>query len=91
MTIFKASTLHNFSKLILAPHVDDECLGLGGLLDSSTHVLHFGCAENQNHGLKFHSRAERILEFQQVQSYTSCTSTLLNHPVNNYSTPSLIS
>ena len=91
MTIFTPSILHGLKKLILAPHVDDECLGLGGLIDSNTHILHFGCAENQNHGLKFHSRSERILEFQQVQSYTSCQSTLLNHPVNNYSTSSLIS
>ena len=88
--IFTPSTLHGLRSLF-----SSTCRWwvswFGWPYRSTTHILHFGCAENQNHGLKFHSRSERILEFQQVQSYTSCQSTLLNHPVNNYSTSSLIS
>lgn len=90
MIAFNASLLSSLKKLILAPHIDDECLGLAGLIDAKTHVLHFGCAENQNHGNVFHTRVERVDEFEKVISLTCCSHTLLDHPVNNYATSLLI-
>jgi len=77
-------------KLIIAPHVDDEVLGMGGLLDNSTHVLHLGLAANQRHGDTFFSREERIAEWSLVQNETGCSSHLLDFPVNKYSFSDLI-
>jgi len=71
-------------KLIIAPHVDDEVLGCGGILDDDTFVLHCGLAENQNHGDKFFSSAERMVEWNRVENATGCQSRLLDHDVNNF-------
>ena len=71
-------------KLIIAPHVDDEVLGCGGILDDKTFVLHCGLAENQNHGHKFFSSSERMAEWNKVLKATGCQSQLLDHDVNNF-------
>jgi len=71
-------------KLIIAPHVDDEVLGCGGILDDNTFVLHCGLAENQNHGDKFFSSVERMIEWNRVENATGCQSRLLDHDVNNF-------
>ena len=49
-------------KLIISPHIDDEILGCGGILDKDTFVLECGVD-------KFHvvSRDTRILELKQAQ------------------------
>lgn len=71
-------------KLIIAPHVDDEVLGCGGILDNDTFVLHCGLARNQNHGSKFFSSTERLDEWKKVKEETGCMSNLLSHDVNNF-------
>ena len=71
-------------KLIIAPHVDDEVLGCGGILDENCIVIHCGLAKNQNHGTKFFSSDERMAEWEKVELETRCSSRLLNHPVNDY-------
>jgi LmbE family N-acetylglucosaminyl deacetylase len=81
----------NLKKLVIAPHIDDEVLGLGGLLDEKTHILHLGCAAEQNHGNSVVSRHQRLLEWNAVVNLTKCTHTLLDNPVNNYATCDLIS
>ena len=70
------------NKMIISPHVDDEILGCGGMLDENTFVLHCGCAENQQHGHKALTRAERIDEFCQVADEIHLSFHLLHHPVN---------
>lgn len=71
-------------KLIIAPHVDDEVLGCGGILNESCTVIHCGLSKNQNHGKKFFSSEERLIEWNLVKKETRCNSKLLDHPVNNY-------
>jgi len=77
-------------KLIIAPHVDDEILGCGGILDDSCFVVHCGLAENQNHGGKHYSKDVRLQEWMTVQAITGCTSVLLPHPVNNFKCSDMI-
>ena len=77
-------------KLIISPHVDDEVLGCGGILDQDTFVLHCGCAEIQNHGNSLLTRQERIEEFNKVKEEVGFESHLLHHPVNKYNVSNLI-
>ena len=77
-------------KMIISPHVDDEVLGCGGILDNDTFVLHCGLAENQQHGHKTLTRAERIQEFHKVADEIGLSFHLLHHPVNRYSASDLI-
>lgn len=76
--------------LIISPHVDDEVLGCGGILNNSHFILHCGLAKNQLHGKEFFSRKSRIEEFKKIEASVGCSSKLLNHPVNNYCCNSLI-
>ena len=80
----------SLKKLVIAPHIDDEVLGLGALLDVNTHVLHLGCSPQQNHGNILLSRNDRLLEWESVSQLTGCSHTLLDHPVNNYQVSNLI-
>ena len=78
-------------KLIISPHVDDEVLGCGGILDSSFHVAHLGLAKNSLHGTTNYSCEERLQEFSLVLKELNITDhTLLKHQVNNYKQQDLI-
>lgn len=78
-------------KLIISPHVDDEVLGCGGILDSDCSVLHLGLSENQKHGNNIVSREERLKEFSLINDEVNLKShTILNHKVNNYQEQKLI-
>ena len=72
-------------KLIISPHIDDEILGCGGILDKNTFVLECGVD-------KFHvvSRDDRILELKQAQKILGFEFKILTNLVNNYNVPTLI-
>lgn len=72
-------------KLIISPHIDDEILGCGGILDKDTFVLECGVD-------KFHvvSRDTRILELKQAQKLLGFEFKILTNLVNNYNVPTLI-
>lgn len=78
-------------KMIISPHVDDEVLGCGGILDESVFVLHLGLSESQKHGNTSYTKEYRIKEFSLIKNETNLQSKLLNHPVNNYKESLLIS
>tara|TARA_Y100000310_G_scaffold271610_1_gene286175 strand:+ start:339 stop:956 length:618 start_codon:yes stop_codon:yes gene_type:complete len=77
-------------KLIIAPHVDDEILGCGGILTKKFFILHCGLAENQDHGKIFLSREARLEEFEYVREKVGFEYEVLKHPVNNMETHKLI-
>ena len=88
--MFDLAKLKSLKKLVIAPHVDDEVLGLGGILDSRTHVLHLGLASQQNHGNEIFSREYRLGEWKLVEEESLCSHTLSNHPVNSYQLEKII-
>lgn len=72
-------------KLIIAPHIDDEILGCGGILDETCVVLHCG-VENRS----YVSREERIEEITKAQKFLGFSMHLLDHTVNSYVASDLI-
>lgn len=80
----------NCKNLIIAPHVDDEILGCGGILSSNFFILHCGLAESQDHGEIFLSRKFRIKEFEKVKEKVGFEYKVLHHPVNNMQTHKMI-
>ncbi|MFK7892342.1 MAG: PIG-L deacetylase family protein [Granulosicoccus sp.] len=73
------------STLILAPHVDDEVLGCFSFLNSSSHVLYGGVEERPDI-----PRKTRIEELELASSRLGFSWTMLDNPVNEYKTSSLI-
>ncbi len=78
------------NKMIVSPHIDDEVLGCGGILDKDTFVLHCGLSENQQHGHNICTQKDRIKEFDRVKDEVGLEYHLLGHPVNEYDTSRLI-
>ena len=72
-------------KLIISPHIDDEILGCGGILNKDTFVLECGVD-------KFHvvSRDTRILELKHAQKLLGFKFKILTNLVNSYHVPTLI-
>ena len=69
-------------RLIIAPHVDDDVLGCGGILDKSCHVLYCGLDET---GLEDRPTMEdRLKEINDVQSITGHSFDVLDNLVNRY-------
>ena len=68
-----------FSRLIISPHIDDEILGCGGILDASSFVLECGVDD-------FHivSRDERIEELSLASKYLGFNFKVLDGKVNHY-------
>ena len=71
--------------LIISPHIDDETLGCGGILDENSFVLECGVD-------KFHvvSREKRIEELENAQKILGFNFNTLTNLVNNYDVPTLI-
>jgi len=76
--------------LIISPHVDDEVLGCGGILNEKHIILHCGLSEGFRHGDTIFSKDFRLQEFEEVKKSVGCQTILLDHPVNNYSRNKLI-
>lgn len=74
-----------YTKLVISPHIDDEVLGCGGILDGDTFVLECGVD-------KFHvvSRKNRIEELERMQELLGFEFEILTNLVNNYEVPVLI-
>jgi|SRR3989338_10685125 len=72
-------------KLVIAPHIDDEVLGCGGILDSSTFVLHCGVEDRS-----YVSAEKRIEEIEDVRKIAGFKMKLLKNTVNNYKIIDLI-
>lgn len=74
-----------YTKLVISPHIDDEILGCGGLLDENTFVLECGVD-------KFHvvSRKKRIEELEKAQKLLGFEFEILTNLVNTYEVPVLI-
>ena len=69
-------------RLMIAPHVDDDVLGCGGILDKSCHVVYCGLDET---GLEDRPTMEdRLKEINDVQSITGHSFDVLNNLVNRY-------
>ena len=69
-------------KLIIAPHVDDDVLGCGGILDKNCLVIYCGLDETGIDNRP--SKDERIDEIFSVKKITNHNHTILNNLVNRY-------
>ena len=75
-------------RLIIAPHVDDDVLGCGGILDKTCHVVYCGLNET---GLDNRpTMDDRIEEINNVQSVTSHSFEIFDNLVNRYDEYKLI-
>ncbi len=72
-------------KLLISPHIDDEVLGCGGILDKDTFVLHCGVEDRS-----YVSAQERIKEIKEVQKEAQFQMRILGNVVNKYKIPDLI-
>ena len=72
-------------KLIISPHIDDEVLGCGGILDSDTFILHCGVEDRS-----YVSAEKRIEEIEDVRKIAGFKMELLKNTVNNYEIIDLI-
>lgn len=80
-------------KLIISPHVDDEILGCGGIIDKNTNIVYCGADESSITSSWVKERPDlegRISELKAAQEYLKFTYTILNNPVNNYKVQDLI-
>jgi|TARA_B100000073_G_scaffold344822_1_gene352454 LmbE family N-acetylglucosaminyl deacetylase len=77
--------MKNMKKMIISPHIDDDVLGCGGIIDKNTFVLYCGVDE-------FHiiSKEDRLKEADKVKNYLGHSYTLLNKKVNHYKVQDLI-
>ena len=75
-------------KIIISPHVDDDVLGCGGILDENCFVLYCGLDET---GIPDRpSEQERIDEIHAVMSITHHNYKILDNLVNHYTEQQLI-
>ena len=69
-------------KLIIAPHVDDDVLGCGGIIDDNTFVLY--CGLNESDLIDRPSMRVRLDEADKAAAYLGHEYLLLENKVNNY-------
>jgi LmbE family N-acetylglucosaminyl deacetylase len=75
-------------KLIIAPHVDDDVLGCGGILDKNCFVVYCGLDESEIPDRP--SKNERLNEIQNVIKITNHNFEILENNVNQYDEHDLI-
>jgi len=81
-------------KIVLSPHIDDEVLGCGGILDENTFVIYCGSDESykKDPWVKERPKKEdRMLELNSVVSLTNHSYKILDNKVNHYKLQDLIS
>ena len=80
-------------KLVISPHIDDEILGCGGILDKDTFVLYCGFDETHIKGEWVRKRPDtntRLNELKKVQSLLKFQYDILYNKVNHYIEQDLI-
>ena len=75
-------------KMIIAPHVDDDVLGCGGIIDKNTVVLY--CGLNESDIPNRPSLQTRLSEADILSEYLDHKYHLLENKVNNYAVADLI-
>jgi len=73
-------------KLVISPHIDDEILGCGGILDKKSLVLHCGVEDRS-----YVSAKKRLEEINEVKKASGFKMKLLKNKVNSYKETDLIS
>ena len=76
------------NRLVISPHIDDEILGPGGILDKNAHVVY--CGYNESHIPNRPSSDKRLKEAKKVSNYLGHSFQLLDNHINNYSITNLI-
>ena len=80
-------------KIIISPHIDDEVLGCGGILDENTFVIYCGKDEkhiNQSWVKKRPTDTDRMVELENVVNITKHQYTILDNKVNYYKLQDLL-
>ena len=77
-------------KLVISPHIDDEVLGCGGILDKDTFVLYCGVENRYVNGDMSISVVSRINELKKVSKFLNFDFKLLDNKVNNFQLKDLI-
>jgi LmbE family N-acetylglucosaminyl deacetylase len=84
----------NYTKFIISPHLDDEILGCGGVIDDKTFILYCGMDEASITDTWVRERPsaqERIKELKSIQKFLNFKCEVLHNKVNHYVETSLIS
>lgn len=76
-------------KLIIAPHIDDDVLGCGGIIDSNTMVLY--CGMDENHIPNRPDSFDRLNEAKDVSKFLGNQYEILDNKVNYYTLQDLLS
>ncbi len=71
-----------YKKLVIAPHVDDDVLGCGGIMDADTFVLY--CGLDESHMKHRPQTQARLDEAKSVSNFLGNKFTILNNKVNYY-------
>lgn len=80
-------------KIVLSPHIDDEVLGCGGILNENTFVIYCGLDEShiKEDWVKERPKKEdRMSELNSVVSITNHSYKILDNKVNHYKLQNLI-
>ena len=80
--------INKHKKLIISPHIDDDVLGCGGILDSDCYVIY--CGLNESFIPNRPDRQERLEEIMDVREITHHDYEILENRVNNYDEHNLI-
>ena len=75
---------------VISPHIDDEVLGCGGILDKDTFVLYCGVENRYVNGDMSISVVTRINELKKVSKFLNFDFKLLDNKVNNFQLKDLI-
>lgn len=80
--------MKKYKKLIIAPHIDDDVLGCGGIIDNSTYVLY--CGMDETHIQDRPSPIDRLQEAEKVSKYLGNKFQILKNKVNHYNLQDLL-